>query len=226
MPSLVRLTNAHFLLLPSYQPCQTHQHPFHTTAQSLALSITNTPFQNHQHPFHTIAQLPALSESPTPLSYYCPVTSPVRITNTPFSESPTPLSNYCPVTSPVRITNIPLPPKMGSGLLCEVVHNLLAYQCCVTKTSQSDINLGTSGSCAASLRCSSFLPVQFTSRQHQHLSGRPTPATSESAVPIPCSHCHPVSSPVSFCTNTPHPLISARPHNKQYTPSALNKNYN
>ena len=59
---------------------------------------------------------------------------------------------------------------MGSGLVCEVMHSLLAYQCCVTKTSQSNIKLGTSGSCAASLHCSSFLPIQFTSRQHQHLS--------------------------------------------------------
>ena len=109
---------------------------------------------------------------------------------------------------------------MGSGSLCEVVHNLLAYQCCVTKTSQSNINLGTSVSCAASLCCSSFLPIQFTSQQHQHLSWRPSHVGISSAntlFPLPssqqcCQLLYQHTSPINH---------SANPHNKQHTLSAL-----
>ena len=85
-----------------------------------------------------------------------------------------------------------------------MVHNLLAYQCCVTKTSQSNINLGTSGSCAASLHCSSFLPIQFTSRQHQHLSWCCPTTTSES--PTPFSYYCPVTGLVKL-TSTPFMLL-------------------
>ena len=130
-------TNAPFPRLPSYQPCQTHQHPFHTTALSLALSELPTPLlQNHQL-LLWCAQSPVLSDSPKLISCYCPVTSPVRLANNPFillssnhqhpfsesltplsyyittaqlpalSESPKPLLYYCPVTSPVRITSTP-----------------------------------------------------------------------------------------------------------------------
>ena len=112
----VKLTSTPFMLLPSHhRPCQTHQHPFHTTAQSPALSFTNAPFpllpsyqpcQTHQHPFHTTALSLALSELPTPLLQnhqlllWC-AQSPV------LSDSPMLISCYCPVTSPVRLANNP-----------------------------------------------------------------------------------------------------------------------
>ena len=134
--SHIRITNTPFMLLPSHRPCQTHQHPFHVTAQS-----------------------PALSESPTPLSSYCPVTSPVRITNTPFILLPShqPCQNHqhpfptTAVTSPVRQQPRPAPTlvhrcsrfRQWATVLphseCMSMHTTLAVGCHSKLTSQQSI---------------------------------------------------------------------------------------
>ena len=193
-------TNAPFPLLPSYQPCQTHQHPFHTTALSLALSESPTPLlQNHQHPFDVpshqscqthqclfpaTAQSLALSDSPTLLSYYCPVTSPFRITNTPFqnhqhpffTNTPLILYYYCPITSPVRITKNPF-------ML------LPSYQPCQNRQHPFHITVQSPALSESPKPLSYYCPV---------------PALSE--WPAPLSYSCPVTSPVRI-TNTPFMLL-------------------